>query len=412
MSSTVQAPVPIRELKGQGPMYMVGIAHGATHWLLGMLYILVPVLREDLGLSYTEAGLLLSVMHVSSLISNLLGGVLVDVTGRIVGVQLVALLGGAVAIFLFGLSGEYLVLCVMVALMGASNTLWHPPSFAFISARYPQHRGYALAIHSTGASLGDMLAPLAAGFLLLHMTWQHTAMIGAIPSVAMAVLVAVFLLPNDRSMRKTESNSLNLAAYGRSLLMMTRDRAVFGLCLMAAFRAMAQNGMLLFLPLYVADVMEASPVMVGVTVMAMHIGGVIVTPIAGVVSDRIGCRPVVLAGLSASTVAIFGLTFIDSTAVFVGGVSFLGFVLFGVRPVIQSWMMQVAPAQMRGSATSLLFGAQSLFSMAMPLVGGLIADNYGLSNVFYAIAAAMLLSNATIFMLPSEERASTTAGSA
>ena len=113
-----------------------------------------------------------------------------------------------------------------------------------------------------------------------------------------------------------------------------------------------------------------------------------------------------------TTVAIFGLTFIDSTAVFVGGVWFLGFVLFDVRPTIQSWMMQVASAQMRGSATSLLFGAQSLFSMAMSLIGGLIADNYGLSKVFYAIAAAMLLSNVTIFMLPSEERASTTAGSA
>jgi len=77
MSASAQTPVPIRELKGQGPMYVVGIAHGATHWLLGMLYILVPVLREDLGLSYTQAGLLLSIMHVSSLASNLIGGALV-----------------------------------------------------------------------------------------------------------------------------------------------------------------------------------------------------------------------------------------------------------------------------------------------------------------------------------------------
>ena len=385
-------------------MYMVGIAHGATHWLLGIFYILVPVLREDLGLSYTQAGLLVSILHVSSFASNLIGGALVDVTGRIVVLQLAALLGGAGAILLFGLSGQYWVLCIMVAVIGASNTLWHPPSFTFMAERYPQHRGYALAIHATGASLGDMVAPLVAGFMLLHLSWQSTAMVGAGPGVVTAMVVAAWLLPLDRTKRKSESRGLNLGAYVRGLLDMTRDRAVLGLCLLAAFRAMAQSGMLLFLPLYVADVMEASPVMVGAAVMAMHLGGVIVSPIAGVLSDRIGRRPVVMAGLSTSTVAIIVLTFIDNTTAFVAGVSMLGFVLFGVRPVIQSWMMDIAPSQMRGSATSLLFGAQSLFSMAMPLIGGLIADVYGLSEVFYAIAVAMLFANSAIFLLPAATR--------
>jgi MFS family permease len=384
-------------------MYLVGVAHGATHWLLGMFYILVPVLREDLGLSYTQAGVLVSILHFTSFGSNLVGGALVDMTGRIVGLQLVSLLGGAAAIIIFGLSGEYLILCATVGLMGAANTLWHPPSFAFMAQRYPQHRGYALSIHATGASLGDMIAPLFAGFLLLHVSWQNTAVFGAVPSVVMAVLVAVFLLPHDRGERKAGAAGLNLGAYSRGLLSMARDRAVLGLCLLAAFRSMAQSGMLLFLPLYVADVIGANPVMVGATVMAMHLGGVIVSPIAGVISDRIGRRPVILAGLSASTVAIITLTFLDSTTAFVIGVSVLGFLLFGVRPVIQSWMMDIAPAQMRGSATSLLFGTQSLFSMAMPLIGGVIADTYGLSEVFYAIAVAILLANSAIFLLPATE---------
>ena len=124
------------------------------------------------------------------------------------------------------------------------------------------------------------------------------------------------------------------------------------------------------------------------------------SPIAGVVSDRIGRRPVVMAGLSASTVCVVLLTWIDSTFALVIGVSVLGFVLFGVRPVIQSWMMDLAPGAMRGSATSLLFGAQSLFSMSIPLLGGAIADTYGLVDVFYLLAATMLIANATIFLLP------------
>jgi len=398
VSST--APVSVLQLKGQGPMYLVGVAHGTTHWVLGVFYILIPVLRGDLGLSYTQAGLLVSILHTSSFIGNLGSGALTDVLGRRTLLKIIALVGGSGALFTFGVTGWYPVLCAMVAVLGAANTLWHPPAFAFMAERYPDHRGYALSIHATGASLGDMIAPLAAGFILLHLSWQHTAMVGAAPGFVMAVVVALLLLPKDRTGSSAAGERLGMAAYVSGLVAMLKIRSVLGLCLMAAFRSMGQSGLMLFLPLYVADVMGANPVLVGSTVMAMHLGGAIVSPIAGVLSDRMGRRPIVMAGLSGSTVAIVGLTFLDSTTAFVIGVSVLGFVLFGVRPVIQSWMMDVAPSAMHGSATSVLFGAQSLFSMSIPVVGGAIADAYGLLEVFYLIAAALLVANLTVFMLP------------
>ena len=61
----------------------------------------------------------------------------------------------------------------------------------------------------------------------------------------------------------------------------------------------------------------------------------------------------VLAGLSLSTIAIVGLTFVDEPTTYIVGVLLLGFALFAVRPVIQSWMMNIVPDGMRGSATSL-----------------------------------------------------------
>ena len=402
MSST--APVSVLQLKGQGPMYLVGVAHGTTHWVLGIFYILIPVLRADLGLSYTQAGVLVSILHASSFVGNLGSGALTDVLGRRSMLKILALIGGSGALFMFGVTGWYPVLCAMVAVLGASNTLWHPPAFAFMAERYPDHRGYALSIHATGASIGDMIAPLVAGFVLLHLSWQNTAMLGAMPGFMMAVVVALVLLPKDHTGKNTGQAGLSFTAYLQGLISMLKIRAVLGLCLMAAFRAMGQSGLLLFLPLYVADVMGASPVLVGSTVMAMHLGGAIVSPIAGVLSDRLGRRPIVMAGLTASTVAIVALTFLDNTTAFVVGVSVLGFVLFGVRPVIQSWMMDVSPSAMRGSATSVMFGAQSLFSMSIPVVGGAIADAYGLLEVFYLIAAALLIANLTVFMLPKAEK--------
>ena len=67
-------------------------------------------------------------------------------------------------------------------------------------------------------------------------------------------------------------------------------------------------------------------------------------------------------------------------------------------------MMDLAPADMRGSATSLLFGTQSALSVLIPMLGGAVADAYGLREVFYLIAAIMALANLAVFALPRPKR--------
>jgi MFS family permease len=141
----------------------------------------------------------------------------------------------------------------------------------------------------------------------------------------------------------------------------------------------------------------------GAAMMMLQLGGVVAGPVAGAVSDRIGRRPVVLAGLSVSTVIIVALTFVDNELVYVAGVSLLGFALFAVRPVVHSWMMDLTPPGMAGSATSLMFGTQSLFSVLMPVLGGIVADRFGLTAVFYLLAATVLVSNTLVYLLPRGE---------
>jgi MFS family permease len=112
-----------------------------------------------------------------------------------------------------------------------------------------------------------------------------------------------------------------------------------------------------------------------------------------------------MAGLAGTTVLIVALTFVDDPTVYVAGVSVLGFVLYAVRPVIHSWMMDLAPPGVRGSATSVLFGTQAALSIAVPIVGGAVADTWGLTEVFYLIAAVMLVANAMVIFLSGPEAA-------
>jgi MFS family permease len=388
----------------QRPIVLVGMGHGATHWLLGTFYLLLPFIARQLDLSYTQAGLLVSAMHVSAFATNLVSGLAVDVSGRRVPILVASLAVGALAMSGFGLAGGVLGLLPLVVVIGCTNNLWHPAAISYLSRRFPEQRGYALSIHALGANSGDALAPLAMGALLLLLSWPQAAMAAAVPTLAVALLLFAALPRQSTAQRQAgqrpAGEGMSLAAYWRGLGALIRDRAVLSLCLVAALRTMTQAGLLAFLPLYLSNALGAGPLLLGAALAAMQAGGILAAPIAGAWSDRIGRRPIILAGLSASTVVIAGLAAIGHTATFIAGISVLGFVLFAVRPVIHSWLMDLAPANLGGSATSLMFGSQALLATAAPILGGIIADTWELAAVFYFLAGSLLAANLALVLLP------------
>lgn len=387
------------QLAGQGPVFLVGLGHGATHWLAATFYILLPFINRDLGFSYAEAGLLVSVFHIASVSANFGSGPLVDVTGRRVLFQILSLVLGAGAMMAFAAGGGFAWLAALVVVIGATNNLWHPAAISYLSSRYPKNRGYALSIHALGANLGDAVAPLVAGMLLASMTWSEAAAFNSLP--VFVVAVALFQLwRGDRPGPSGARSGMGLGDYFAGILGLLRNRAVLGLCVMAGLRTMAQNGLLMFLPLYLVDVIKADPLETGSVMMAMQLGGILAVVVAGAWSDRIGRRPIVVAGLGASTLAIAGLTLLGGGPLYVAGVAVLGFVLFAVRPVVHSWMMDLTPEEMGGSATSLMFGTQAGLSAAAPIAGGIVADIWGLPSVFYMLAGLMLLANMAALLLP------------
>ncbi|MDP6390895.1 MAG: MFS transporter, partial [Alphaproteobacteria bacterium] len=361
---------------------------------------------RDLGLTYAEAGIFVSILHVSSVIANFGSGLAVDLTGRRVLFQGLSLVIGALALFAFGFTKAYLVLCAMIALIGGSNNLWHPPAISYLSSVFPDNRGYVLSIHATGASLGDAVAPLAAGALLAWIGWQGVAIVNAVPVFLFTLVLLVWLMPKDKVQKFGDvdrARGMGVREYLAGLGAIMRDKAVLGLSLAAGVRTMAQSGILMFLPLYLADVLGVEPMVLGTAVMALHLGGMVAGPVAGVLSDRIGRKPIVTAGLAATTIVIVGATFVTNAVAYVACITLMGLTLYAVRPVFHSWLMDMVPAEMGGSAASVMFGIQAVLASLTPLIGGVIADTWGLIEVFYFLAALMLLANLIVVLLPRVE---------
>lgn len=395
--------IPLRD---QWPAWMVGLGHGGTHWVIAVYYLMVPWLRQDLGISYTEAGLLLASFHLFSFFANFGSGAAVDLVGRRVFLQVISLVVGAVALAAMKWAGGFWAVFVLLGFIGATNNLWHPPAISYLSSAFPDKKGYALSLHALGASAGDAIAPLAAGFLLAWMGWRETAMVSSLPVFVIALLLLLTLNAREKAANVANGKKkMSSAEYFSGLRALMKNRAVVVLCLVSGFRTVTLMGLLTFLPLYLADQLHLEATAVGATLMAMQVGGLIATPLAGIWSDRKGCRPVVMAGFAGTTVVLAVITLIHNQYLLVAGVSLLGFSLYAARPVMHSWMMGITPAHLGGSSMSLLFGTQSAFNFMLPPLGGLIADTWGLTAVFYLLAGTILIANVLVYLVPEEEPA-------
>ena len=393
------------DLRKQWPALLIAVGHGSTHWIIATFYVLVPYIREDLGLSYAEAGIFASVFFFSSFFANVGSGAVVDITGRRILIQSASLVIGGIALMAMGFANNSWIIIAMLIFIGGTNNLWHPAAISHLSALYPSQRGYVLSIHTLGASIGDMAAPLIAGFLLVGLTWKVTAVVTGAPIAIIAVLLYLVLSGGQHHQTKLLNkdgieSTMSRSEYIKGIFGLIHNRPLLGVCLMAAFRSMAQNGLLFFLPLLILDKLGFGPILLGLALTALQLGGSVAGPIAGMFSDRVGRRKVVLMGLIGSTLVIALVPFISTAATFVVILSVLGFTLFSVRPVIHSWSMDLAPKEMSGSAISLLFGAQAGFSIVVPIAGGQIADIWGLDVVFFGLACCMVVASVTAYMLP------------
>jgi MFS family permease len=276
---------------------------------------------------------------------------------------------------------------------------------SFLSSEYPGNRAFVLSLHGIGSNIGEAIGPVAAGAILTWSTWhwQSAAYLNAMPALLVSVVFLFILLPRDRPIAGVSRPGVDLSTYAVGLLRIVKDKAVLGLSMMAGFRSMAQSGLKLFLPFYIVDVLGMPYAYAGIALTALLVGGLVASPIAGAYADRIGRRRVMMMGLGSSTVVIIALTFVGNGTAYVVGISLLGFTMYAVRPVIQGWMMDLVPRAMAGSAISLMFSIQAFKSAIVPIIGGVIADHYGLVAVFYFLGVVLLLANLVVFFLPKEE---------
>jgi MFS family permease len=387
-------------------LWLITVGHGLTHWYPATFYLLLPLIGAELGLSYSQIGLIMTCQYVASAVANVPGGMLVDTVGRKGLLMAISLFWVGFPYLLISFTHSYVMLLVCIALVGFGNSLWHPTAIPTLAQRYPDRKGLVLSLHGMGGNVGDALAPLVVGAALAAFSWRQVVVMNVAPGLVIAALMLVFLGSIRLGTRRAQAETQSLADYARGLRELLRNRSLMLLSTGSAFRTMTQTALLTFLPVYLAHDMGYSPAWVGACLFALQAAGFAAAPLAGHLSDRMGRKHILVGSMLSSGAVLALMAFAGGSPLFIALVAVLGFFLYATRPVIQAWLLETTPRNMGGSSIGVLFGAQAVGGSLGPLLGGMVADRYGLLASFYLFAGMIVFANLFVFWVPGARSAS------
>jgi FSR family fosmidomycin resistance protein-like MFS transporter len=388
-------PLPFREV------WLISAGHMMTHWYPATFYLLLPLIGNDLGLSFAQIGSILTCQFAAGATSNIPGGMIVDAIGRKGLLMGIALSWIGLPYLVMGLTHSYWMLLVCAALVGIGNNLWHPTAIPLLAQKFSRRRGLVVSIHAMGGNLGDALAPLVVGPMLAVLNWREVVVMNVVPGLVASVLLLISLGGiEDKTDAERSVVRRDFVGSLAAVRLLFANRTVLMLSLGSAVRAMTAMTLLTFLPLFLTDQLGYSSTWVGACLFALQAAGFVAAPIAGHLSDRVGRRSIIMSSMAMSCVMLLFMAFAGRSPVFVLFVAFLGFFLFAIRAVLQAWLLDATPAHMGGTSIGILFGAQAAGAAIGPLIGGVLADHYGIIATFYFLAATIVVANMFIFFTP------------
>jgi MFS family permease len=172
---------------------MVGVvaaAHFVSHYYTILLAPLLPFVRADYGVTYTQIGFAFAAFNIVSALLQTPAGFLVDRLGARV-LLIGGLLIGAGGFIAAGLIDSFWVLVAMFAVAGLGNTVYHPADYALLSEHVPADRiGQAFSVHTFAGMLGSAVAPASLLFMQAMWGWRGAFIGAGILGIAVAALLA------------------------------------------------------------------------------------------------------------------------------------------------------------------------------------------------------------------------------
>ncbi|MBN2256989.1 MAG: MFS transporter, partial [Anaerolineaceae bacterium] len=150
-----------------------------------------------------------------------------------------------------------------------------------------------------------------------------------------------------------------------------------------------------FQPIYLQQ-WGANPQTIGLVYGAWGLSIMITQIPAGILTDRIGARPIIRLSWTLGIFACLLMALSGSLEVFIVGIVFYGFTAFGVTPM-NSYITQVKGNLTSERALTFASGGFNLGAVIGPFLGGIIAQQSGIRTIFFIVTGIFMISTIFVF---------------
>lgn len=382
---------------------LIGIGHFFSHFVMLCLPPLSRRMMPDLDIGFTEFGLLVSAMAVTTAAGQIPMGYLVDrVGGRTMLILGLALMGACLALVPF--TSSYWELVVLFAIIGVGNGVFHPADYSILSARLDEGIfGRAVSIHSLTGYLGWAGAALVM-IPLANLMGGWRPALAVIGVCGLLIVVAMILGAGylgdsaaSKEKRQGKSGGIGELRSGVKLMLSTPILMMF---IFFAMTATATSGLMAFAIPANVSLHGIEEVFAGAILTAHLVAGAMGVLIGGWLADWTN-RNNLVASLAILGMAgcMLGLAYEGMSTLLVVVAMLFGGLFYGISsPSRDVLIKRGTPSGSEGVTFGFTSTGMSIGNFTGPLVCGWIMDLGDPAMVFMVLAGITAASVSTVIV--------------
>ncbi|PKB66661.1 MAG: hypothetical protein BZY81_06610 [SAR202 cluster bacterium Io17-Chloro-G4] len=345
----------------------------------------IPSMRDDLGISYTKAGLLITVAGAIRIGAAFTAGTLAPRYGSRYMIGAGTIVTG-LSMLLLGAAPSYSVALVATAIMGLGSGVSLTPMIGLVAPWFALgNRGTVAGLSAAGGSIAIVVAGLVIPPLVSNSPeagWRHTWYIfgGLVLAIGFAAVVFLRDRPveashwGNQSQRRAPRGAWPIGVYKNPLVWML---AYLGFC-----SGVASGVFNTFFGSYLSEDQGVSLGATGQLFLLVGVLSIACGILWGNISDRLGRGQAF--GLSFLIQGIgFALFWLSpAMAAFILGSILIGLTMRAAFTLCAAASGDYVQAQFASTAFALVSVGAGLGSTLSPIMSGAIADNFDISLVF------------------------------
>jgi DHA1 family multidrug resistance protein-like MFS transporter len=346
---------------------------------------LLPLFARDLGAGPSLIGIVVGASTLTGIFVKMPAGALSDVFGR-----RALLLAGALVFALMPftyLGASTLATLIMLRVMhGCATAIFGPVASATVSDLAPvAQRGARLGTYATAQGAGQAIGPVLAGYLIAAGRFDVACIAAGVIGLAAPLIVGTWSPPVHAG-----DMAVRWPAFRAGLLDVLRHRLILATSVAHAAQFVLNGALSAFLPLYARDVFGLTTAQLGWLFAAHTVTTLAIRPLIGSISDRVGRRGVIVAGLTMCSMAVWAMSVTANRWMLAGAVVTYAAGVATTTAATSALITDVSRRSSYGTAHGVFGTIYDIGDAAGPISAGFLVAAVGYAPMFRTLAVAGL----------------------